>query len=134
MELYKLQEAAKLMGISFATLKQWIYHGKIRSVKTVGGHHRIPESEIARLTSDNRVMPVKRKEPLGLAAISGRNKLSGVITAVKLEGLLAQVTIDLGGQSITAIITRDACEELGLEKGVHAFALVKATEVMIIRG
>jgi len=69
-----------------------------------------------------------------LEAISGRNKLLGTITEVKFEGLLAQVRINVGGQSITSIITRDACVELGLKKGVRAFALIKATEVMVIRG
>jgi molybdopterin-binding protein len=56
------------------------------------------------------------------------------VSDVKYEGLLAQVTISLGAQSITSIITRDACEELGLKKGVRAYALIKATEVMVIRG
>ncbi|HEU4387105.1 MAG TPA: TOBE domain-containing protein, partial [Blastocatellia bacterium] len=70
----------------------------------------------------------------GLSAISGRNKLLGNVSEVRYEGLLAQVTIAIGNQSITSIITRDACEELGLKKGVRAFALIKATEVMVIRG
>jgi molybdopterin-binding protein len=67
-------------------------------------------------------------------AISGRNKLLGVVTEVKFEGLLAQVTMNIEGQHLTSIITSDACEELGLKKGVRAFALIKATEVMMIRG
>jgi molybdopterin-binding protein len=60
--------------------------------------------------------------------------LLGTVLEVEFEGLLAQITINVGGQSITSIITRDACQELGLKKGVRAFALIKATEVMIIRG
>lgn len=58
----------------------------------------------------------------------------GTVMEVKFEGLLSQITINVSGQSITSIITRDACQELGLKKGVRAFALIKATEVMIIRG
>ena len=133
MDLLKLQDAARMISISYPTLKQWIYQGKIRSVKTPGGHHRIPRSEVERLSAKRPSEP-KGKKPAGLAAISGRNKLLGVVTEIRFEGLLAQVTIDLGGQLITSIITRDACEDLGLKKGVRAFALVKATEVMIIRG
>lgn len=134
MELYKLQDAAKLLSISYPTLKNWIYKGKINPIKTEGGHYRIPRSEVERLTGNKSVMLNQTDKPIGLSAISGRNKLKGIVTQVKYEGLLAQVTIDLGGQIITSIITKDACEELGLKPGVVAFALVKATEVMVIRG
>jgi molybdopterin-binding protein len=133
MELIRLQEAARLISVSYPTLKQWIYQGKVKSIKTPGGHHRIPRSEIDRLTSSAKEKPAKSAKPAGLSAISGRNKLLGTVTKVEYEGLLAQVTIDVGGQFITSIITRNACEELGLKKGIRAFALIKATEVMIIR-
>ena len=69
-----------------------------------------------------------------LEAISGRNKLRGKVTEVRFEGLLVQVSIDVGGQEITSIITSDAARSLNLKKGVVAYALVKATEVMVIRG
>ncbi len=128
MELLRLQEAAERIGVSYPTIKQWIYKGKIRSIQTAGGHHRIPRSEVDRLA------PKSETKPSGLAAISGRNQLLGTVVDVRYDGLLAQVTIDIGGQSITSIITRDACEQLGLEKGVRAYALIKATEVMVIRG
>src|SRR5690242_14071003 len=134
MEMLKPQDAAKLIGISYPTLKQWIYADKVKSVKTPGGHHRIPRSEVDRLTGAKRSGQARRDKPAGLSAISGRNKLAGTVTDVKFEGLLAQVTISIGGQSITSIITRDACQELGLKKGVRAIALIKATEVMVIRG
>jgi molybdopterin-binding protein len=134
MELYRLQEAAREMGVSYPTLKLWIAGGKIRSVKTPGGHHRIPRGEVERIAGVKRGEAAKRRKPTGLEAISGRNKLLGTVTAVKHEGLLAQVTINIGGQTITSIITRDACEDLQLKKGVRAFALIKATEVMIVRG
>src|SRR5262249_16502054 len=131
MELLKPQDAAKMMSGSDPALKQWIYSGKVHSVKTPGGHHRIPRSEVERFS---RTTQSKRKRPAGLEAISGRNKLLGTVTEVRYEGLLAQVTMSVGGQLITSIITRDACQELGLKKGVRAFALIKATEVMVIRG
>ena len=131
MELVHLPEAARRLGISYPTLKQWIYRGKIHSIKTPGGHHRIPRAEVERVTG---IAASKSRKPAGLHAISGRNKLLGVVTEVKFEGLLAQVTLNIGGQHLTSIITRDACEELGLKKGVRAFALIKATEVMMIRG
>ena len=131
MTLLKLQQAAESVGVSYPTLKQWIYAGKIRSVKTAGGHHRIPQSEI------DRVLGTKQKAQSssrnGLDAISGRNKLLGTVIEARSEGLLAQITIDVGGQTMTSIITSDSARHLGLKKGVTVYALVKATEVMIIR-
>ena len=126
-------EAARLAGVSYPTLKQWIYKGKIHSIKTAGGHHRVARSEIERIAGTGRGKS-NRGKPVGLDAISGRNKLRGIVTEVRAEGLLVQVTIDVGGQAITSIITSDAAEALGLKKGVSVHALIKATEVMIIRG
>lgn len=133
MDLLRLTEAAERIGVSAATLKQWIYKGKLRSVRTPGGHHRIPRSEVQRLAGSRRLAESPRRKPVGLDAISGRNKLFGTVSNIEVEGLLAQVTIDIGGQEITSIITRDSCRALGLRKGVRAFALIKATEVMVIR-
>ena len=132
MELLKLHEAAQLTGVSYPTLKQWIYKGKIKSVKTVGGHHRIPRSEVDRIVGTDKRKT--RKKPVGLDAISGRNKLFGKITEMRYDGLLAQVSIEIDGQTITSIITSDAARDLGLKKGTSVYALVKATEVMVIRG
>jgi molybdopterin-binding protein len=131
MSLYKLRDAAELLAISYPTLKQWIYRGKIRSTRTSGGHHRIPQSEIDRLT--NPETEASRDVPNMLSSISGRNKLFGTVTDARFDGLLAQITIDVGGQIMTSIITSDSARNLGLKKGVNVYALVKATEVMIIR-
>ncbi|HKX29015.1 MAG TPA: TOBE domain-containing protein [Blastocatellia bacterium] len=76
----------------------------------------------------------RREKPIGLDAISGRNKLFGKVTELRFEGLLAQVSIEIGGQIITSIITSDAARELKLKAGVPVYALVKSTEVMVIRG
>src|SRR6185436_5460095 len=132
MNLLKLPEAAELLNISYPTIKQWIYKGKIRSVQGPGGHHRIPQSEIERLT---HVKEVRRKgRPTGiLDTISGRNKLLGIVESVRHDGLLAEVKLNIGGQIITAIITSQACKDLGLKRGVEAYALMKSTEVMVVR-
>jgi molybdopterin-binding protein len=132
-ELLKPVEAARLAGVSYPTLKQWIYKGKIHTTKTAGGHHRIARSEIERITGAARVR-TRRRKPVGLDAISGRNKLFGAVTNVRYEGLLVQISIDVGGQEITSIITSDAARALGLKAGVPVYALIKATEVMVIRG
>jgi len=132
-ELLKPIDAARLAGVSYPTLKQWIYQGKIHSTKTAGGHHRIARSEIERITGVRR-KKLRQDRPVGLEAISGRNKLRGVISEIRFEGLLVQVTIDVAGQQITSIITSDAARSLGLKSGVEVYALIKATEVMVIRG
>jgi molybdopterin-binding protein len=131
-ELLKPVDAARLAGVSYPTLKQWIYSGKIRSSKTAGGHHRIARSEIERVTG-SKAKSARRGKPIGIDAISGRNKLLGTISDIRYEGLLVQVTMDIEDQSITSIITSDAARSLGLKKGVSIYALIKATEVMIIR-
>ncbi|MBS1808935.1 MAG: helix-turn-helix transcriptional regulator [Acidobacteria bacterium] len=136
MELLKPKEAAQLAGVSILTIKRWIYDGKIKSVQTAGGHHRIPRREIERITSARSAVTVKKaKTPkaIVLESISGRNKLRGQIISIRFEGLLAQASIDVGGQVITSIITSDAARALGLKKGATVYALIKATEVMIIK-
>ena len=131
-ELTKLRDAAVQLGISFPTIKQWIYKKKIRSVQTAGGHHRIPQREIDRLLYRAR----GHNEPerrAGYQRISGRNQLVGRIVDVKVSGLVGQVTLSIGGQIITSLITSSAVREMRLKKGQTAAALIKATEVMIIR-
>jgi molybdopterin-binding protein len=132
-ELLTPTQAARVAGVSYPTIKQWIYKGKIHTTKTAGGHYRIPRGEIERVTGQNRARP-KRGKPLGLDAISGRNKLHGSITELRFEGLLVQATIDVGGQEITSIITSDAARALRLKVGTPVYALIKSTEVMVIRG
>ncbi len=146
-ELLRLREAARRLGVSYPTVKQWIYRRKIRSVTTAGGHHRIPRGEVDRLLfrqgrparprgGERRNLRVRTASSEGAGLehiISGRNQLVGRITALRTEGLLAKVSLDVGGQRITSIITRDACRDLGLKVGQTAAALIKSTEVMIIR-
>jgi molybdopterin-binding protein len=127
------REAANILGISYPTLKQWIYHGKIKSVKTPGGHHRVPESEIDRLFPRKFERGTIESRRGNLRKISGRNQLIGRVLEVKFSGLLAQVRLAIGEQHITAIITADAAKEMRLKPGERAAALVKSTEVMIFR-
>jgi len=131
-KLYTPREAAQVLGISYASLKQWIYQGKLKSVQTLGGHHRIPESEIDRLLPRLAAVGTPQKRRRMFRRISGRNQLVGRVTDIKINGLLAQVTLSVGGQHITSIITADAVRELRLKKGQIAAALIKSTEVMII--
>jgi molybdopterin-binding protein len=127
------REAANILGISYPTLKQWIYRGKLKTAKTPGGHHRVPESEIDRLIPKNLVRGDIATRRGNYRKISGRNQLIGRVIAVKYGGLLAQITLAIGEQHITSIITADAAKEMRLKPGELAAALVKSTEVMILR-
>jgi molybdopterin-binding protein len=131
-ELLKLRDAALQLGISFPTIKQWIYKKKIRSIRTAGGHHRIPESEVDRLLFRIRGKTEKERK-LVIRRVSGRNQLVGRIDAVRISGLMAEIAISIGGQQITSIITARSAREMQLKPGQTAAALIKATEVMILR-
>ena len=133
MESLKPKDAAKIIGISYPTIKQWIYDGKIESVKTPGGHHRIPTKEVERLTGGKAALEAAQPTKSSFEPISVRNRLLGTVTAISTEGLFSEVTIEVGGQQIVSIITRRGCEELGLKKGMQVHALFKATEVMVGR-
>jgi molybdopterin-binding protein len=134
MELLTPREAAHRLAVSYPTLKQWIYKGSIRTRRTAGGHHRIPATEIDRLLAKTgRALPKARHSGGVIVTLSGRNQLRGIVDEVRVEGLLAQVRLRVGDQSLTAIITRDAVDELKLTRGDEALAVIKATEVMIGR-
>jgi len=127
------REAANILGISYPTLKQWIYRKKIQTVKTPGGHHRVPESEIDRMIPRKLLRGDLASRRGSFRKISGRNQLVGRVLEIKYSGLLAQVRLAIGEQQITAIITADAAKEMRLKPGERAAALVKSTEVMILR-
>lgn len=129
-KLYPVRDACKMLGVSYPALKQWIYKGKIKTVTTPGGHHRIPESEIDRLLPRRSPAPERREN---FRRISGRNQLVGRVIELKVEGLLAQVTLSIAGQHLTSIITADAAREMRLAVGQTAAALIKSTEVMVMR-
>ena len=126
------REAALQLRISFPTIKQWIYARKIRSVKTPGGHHRIPQVEVDRLLFRTRAKTAPERQEL-MRRVSGRNQLVGRIEQVRISGLMAEVRLSIGDQQITSIITASSAREMQLKPGQAAAALIKATEVMILR-
>lgn len=131
-DLLKLREAALELRVSFPTIKQWIYKRKIRSARTAGGHHRIPQSEVDRLlfrTTGKTAL----ERGLVKRLVSGRNQLVGRVDSVRISGLMAEVKISIGDQQITSIITASSAREMKLKPGQTAAALIKSTEVMILR-
>lgn len=139
--LITVREAARRLGVGYSTLKQWIYQGRVRTRTTSGGHHRIAESEVDRLLAP--ATPAKKRGrgksargasiPGVIVALSGRNQLRGYVDEIRVEGLLAQVRLRIGDQMLTAVITRDAVDELKLKRGDDALAIIKSTEVMVAK-
>jgi molybdopterin-binding protein len=122
MQRYSAREAARLLGISLDTLRRWDREGRIRTQRDRANRRVVPVSEVRRLTGKRR------------PSLSARNRFRGVVSEVKIEGLLAQVELDVTEPArLVAVITRDSAEELGLKPGVAATAVVKATSVMVER-
>jgi molybdopterin-binding protein len=135
MKLLTVRQTAAQLGVGYSTLKHWIHEGRVRTRVTSGGHHRIADTEVERLLAPTTAAHARPAPPeRGLiVAISGRNQLRGYVDEIRADGLLAQVRLRIGDQSLTAVITRDAVEELKLRRGDEALAIVKSTEVMIAR-
>ena len=114
--LLRPRDAAVQLQISYPTIKQWIYRRKLRAVKTPGGHYRIPQTEIDRLLYRTRGHNEGERR-VTYQRISGRNQLVGRIVDVRVSGLVAQVTLSVGGQLITSLITSGAVREMQLKKG-----------------
>jgi molybdopterin-binding protein len=130
--LLKPREAAAALNVSYATVKQWILAGRLKTIRTPGGHHRIPQSVLTpMLQSGPKQAKIDSRERF--RTVSGRNQLIGTVIEVKISGLLAKVVLSIGDQKITSIITADAVREMQLRKGQTAAALMKSTDVMIVR-
>ena len=126
------REAARLIGVSYATIKQWILSGKLKTVQTPGGHHRVAESTLKPFLARDKKKPASESRER-FRRVSGRNQLAGKVVSIRIEGLLAEVVLSVADTYVTAIITAGAVRELQLKKGDAAAALIKSTDVMIER-
>jgi molybdopterin-binding protein len=126
------REASRMLGISYPTIKNWILAGKVKTIRTPGGHHRLTESSLRPfIRKDRQKQGSESRERF--RRVSGRNQLAGKVVSVRIDGLLAEVILSIGDAQITAIITANAVRELNLKKGDTAAALIKSTDVMIER-
>lgn len=119
-----LGEAARELGVSVDTLRRWDRDGKLRTGRDARNRRRVSGAELERLRSR------PRRHAAG-DALSARNRFPGVVRSVEVDGVMALVEIEAGPFRVTAAITRDAVEELGLREGSPATATVKATSVMV---
>jgi len=122
-QLYTAAEAARALGISLDTLRRWDRQGLIETTRDSGNRRQVSAKELDRLRRGH-----------GSPGLSARNRLRGVVSEVKVEGLLAQVEIQVTEPvHVVAIVTRESVEALGLEPGIEATAVVKSTSVMVER-
>ena len=138
MALMTVRAAAEKLGVGYSTMKRWIGDGRVRTTLTEGGHHRISDAEIDRLTAHNQPAGKNRTARAvdpddTLAGLSARNRLLGFVEEVRVDGLLAQVRLRVGNQTLTAVVTADAIHALKLKRGDDALAVIKSTEVMIAK-
>src|SRR5258708_26855079 len=131
--MLKPRDASVQLGVSFPTIKQWIYKRKLKSVQTPGGHHLIPQSEIDRLLYRTRGRNAEERTD-AIRRVSGRNQLVGRVDQVRISGLMAEVKISIGEQQITSIITATSAREMHLKAGQTAISLITAPKGMILRG
>ena len=138
MALMTVRAAAGKLGVGYSTMKRWIGDGRVRTTLTEGGHHRISDAEVDRLTAHHQPAGKARaSRPVDpddtLAGLSARNRLAGFVEEVRIDGLLAQVRLRVGNQMLTAVVTADAVHALKLRRGEDALAVIKSTEVMIAK-
>lgn len=122
-----LSEAARVIGVSVDTLRRWDRAGKLRTTRDDRNRRLVPAAEVERL----RAAPARHRTE---DSFSARNRFPGTVTSVEVDGVMAIVEVEAGPHRVTAAITRDAVEELGIVEGSAATATVKATSVMIERG
>src|ERR687892_620835 len=123
---FLLGDAARAIGVSPDTLRRWERAGKLRTTRDQANRRRVPRREIERLAGH------QSRHQAG-DSLSARNRFPGVVRSVEIDGVMALVEIEAGPHLVTAAVTRDAVEELGLAPGVRATAAGKATSVMVER-
>jgi molybdopterin-binding protein len=135
MTLMTVRAAAARLGVGYSTLKQWIHLGRVRTTQTPGGHHRISDAEIDRLSAQHSAVQPRPRAPRSnvVEELSARNQLPGFVEEIRVDGLLGQVRLRIGDHTLTAVITADAIRALKLRRGDDALAIIKSTEVMIAR-
>lgn len=122
-----MSQAAELLGVSPDTVRRWADTGRLRARRTVGGHRRVDGAVLAGFAAS---LAVDRRVPTIISA-SARNRLTGLVTRVVRDTVMAQVEIQAGPFRVVSLMSREAADELGLEPGVLAVAAVKATNVVV---
>ena len=126
----RLGAAADQLGVSVDTVRRWADDGILSSTRTAGGQREVDDADVARLA---RERAVSQPDPV-ITGQSARNRFAGIVTRVVKDKVMAQVEIQAGPHRIVSLLSREACDELGLKPGVAAIAAVKATNVIVELG
>lgn len=130
MSSYRIAEAADLLGVSDDTLRRWIDQGRLTTVQH-DGRATVDGSDLAALAEALADSP--DREGLRAASVSARNRLAGIVVAVKKDTVMAQVEMICGPHRIVSLLSADAVDELGLARGARAIASIKSTNVVLER-
>ncbi len=130
MTTYRVAEAAELLGVSDDTLRRWVEAGRV-STRQEDGRTVVPGPDLAALAESLADHP--DREATRAASVSARNRLTGIVTRVKKDTVMAQVEMVCGPYRLVSLMSSEAAEELGLEPGVRALASVKSTNVVVER-
>ena len=128
---FRIGEAAKLLGVSPDTVRRWADAGRLATERTTGGHRTVAGTELARL-AQALAAAAASKQADG-PALSARNRFTGLVTRVVRDGVMAQVEIQAGTHRVVSLLSAEAVDDLSLEPGVLAVAVVKATNVVVER-
>ena len=128
---FRIGEAARLLGVSPDTVRRWADAGRLTTCRTTGGHRTIAGPDLARLSQD-LAAEAASKQADG-PALSARNRFTGLVTRVVRDGVMAQVEIQAGTHRVVSLLSPEAVDDLSLEPGVLAVAVVKATNVVVER-
>lgn len=131
MHQFRIGEAARLLGVSPDTVRRWADAGRLTTCRTIGGHRTIAGPDLARLSQD-LAAEAASKQADG-PALSARNRFTGLVTQVVRDGVMAQVEIQAGPHRVVSLLSAEAVDDLSLEPGVLAVAVVKATNVVVER-
>ena len=123
----RIGEAAEMLGVSVETVRRWERDGRLRTARTGGGQRLVPLAEVSRLLAERRRAASDRP----IVAQSARNRFAGVVTRIEKDRVAAVVEVQAGPHRLVSLMTAEAVEELGLQVGDEAVAVVKATNVII---
>jgi molybdopterin-binding protein len=130
MTMYRMREAATLLGVSDDTLRRWVDAGRVLAQRDEGGRQVIAGADLAGL-AEEVAAATERPRPRAVVSESARNRFVGLVTRVVRDTVMAQVEIQSGPHRVVSLMSREAADDLGLEPGVLAVAAVKSTNVVI---
>ncbi len=130
MPIYRIREAADLLGVSDDTMRRWVDTGRLPAMTDAAGRRVVEGAALAEL-AQQVAAAADRPEPRPVASESARNRFVGLVTRVVRDGIMAQVEIQSGPHRIVSLMTREAADELALQPGVLAVAAVKSTHVVV---